>query len=133
MKSHKAQAAILAVAAAVGCWVLYRWVPAEVNWYPGCLFAGLTGLYCPGCGTLRAIHALLHGNLAGAFGYNPLFTAALPVMAVAAVGRFIKLTRSGRIGEYRWASRVAFPMLGVVTVFAVLRNLPFEQLRWMAP
>lgn len=133
MNALRVGAPLLALAVAGGCWVLYRWPPTPQSWYPGCLFAGLTGLDCPGCGTLRAMHALLHGDLAAAFGYNLLMTAALPVVALAAAWRLFNLFRTGRIGGHGWASRVAVPMLGVTVVFTLLRNLPIEQLRWMAP
>ena len=45
------------------------------NFFPKCVFRVLTGWKCPGCGTQRALHAMLHGDLAGMFHYN----AALPV------------------------------------------------------
>ena len=39
----------------------------------------LTGLYCPACGTGRACKALINGDFAEAFMYNPfLFLIVLP-------------------------------------------------------
>ena len=32
-----------------------------------CLFHSYTGLYCPGCGSGRAVHALFEGRIAGEF------------------------------------------------------------------
>jgi hypothetical protein len=46
--------------------------------FPPCPFRWLTGYLCPGCGGLRATHALLHGEVAAAFALNPLYVAALP-------------------------------------------------------
>lgn len=40
-------------------------------------FKLLTGYDCPGCGSQRALHALLHGDI-NAFAYNPLFIIAIP-------------------------------------------------------
>ena len=37
-----------------------------------CPFYRLTGLYCPGCGSGRAIYALLHGHPAASFRCQPL-------------------------------------------------------------
>lgn len=38
-----------------------------------CPLYALTGLPCPGCGMTRAWIAALHLDLAGAFGYHPMF------------------------------------------------------------
>ncbi|PYV86056.1 MAG: hypothetical protein DMG90_22080 [Acidobacteria bacterium] len=34
--------------------------PASSGIFPPCPFLWLTGFYCPGCGSLRALHQLLH-------------------------------------------------------------------------
>ena len=51
--------------------VLYCYNPSTSSFYPLCLFHSVTGLHCAGCGGLRAAHALLHGNVAESFAYNP--------------------------------------------------------------
>jgi hypothetical protein len=49
------------------------------QFYPVCIFYKATGLYCPGCGTLRALEALILGDFRSAFLYNPfLFIAVIP-------------------------------------------------------
>ena len=60
--------AVLALASAGGLTVVYFFDPRNPGPYPICPFFGLTGCYCPGCGTLRALHQLLHGNPVAAFG-----------------------------------------------------------------
>src|SRR5690242_14513344 len=62
--------------------VLYLFDPRFYSFYPTCLFHRTTGLLCPGCGSLRAVHELLHGHLRAAFHYNPLLVAGLPFLAV---------------------------------------------------
>lgn len=48
-----------------------------------CPFFDLTGLYCPGCGSGRAVAAALRGELWQAFRWNPmLFLLGIPSMAV---------------------------------------------------
>lgn len=39
----------------------------------------MTGLQCPGCGSQRAIHALLHGQLTEAWHYNAALFFAVPL------------------------------------------------------
>ena len=55
--------------------------PNQHGHYPTCPYLLLTGLYCPGCGTLRMIHALAHGHFGEAFGRNMLAFFLLPLLA----------------------------------------------------
>ena len=56
-------------------------IPGIRGIFPACPFLSLTGCYCPGCGTLRALHTLLRGDVAGAIGYNVLTVLSLPFIA----------------------------------------------------
>lgn len=107
-----------------GAAVLYRWNPATAGFYPICPFFALTGWYCPGCGSLRALHQLLHGNLGAAFDLNPLLVMALPLVVCEIAARLL-----GRPG-LRTLSSASMPALWVRAVgitlvaFGVLRNIP---------
>ncbi len=57
--------------------------PATTWWFPSCPFYALTGLLCPLCGSLRALHALLTGAPLTAFAFNPLLIAGLAAWLVA--------------------------------------------------
>ena len=46
--------------------------PNQAGNYPTCPWLALTGTFCPGCGTLRATHALSEGHLVEALQRNPL-------------------------------------------------------------
>src|SRR5688572_8141258 len=75
---------LLAAAAIVGAallFALYRYDPSTVAFYPPCVFRALTGLLCPGCGATRAMHHLLHGDVAGAFRLNAMLLILGPVLA----------------------------------------------------
>ncbi|MDE6337608.1 MAG: DUF2752 domain-containing protein, partial [Muribaculaceae bacterium] len=56
----------------------YLFDPMESRFMPQCLFHRLTGFQCMGCGSQRMIHALLHGDIAGAFAANAFGLVLLP-------------------------------------------------------
>jgi hypothetical protein len=113
---------------------VYFWFDPSRYPFPRCLFNLLTGLYCPGCGSQRATHALLHGEVAQAAGFNLLAVLLLPVLAVGAVDGIW----AGLTGVPRRAALLYRPWLGWLTVgstlaFAVLRNMPGALGMWLAP
>ena len=52
--------------------VSFIWRPPDTPVFNLCLFRGLTGQPCPGCGMTRALCALSHGELWRALRFNPL-------------------------------------------------------------
>ncbi len=58
--------------------LLYFIDPTRSSVFPPCPFHQATGFYCPGCGSTRAIHHLLRGDLPGALSKNPLVVVAIP-------------------------------------------------------
>ena len=66
--------------------VYFTFDPSHSAWFPKCPFLVLTGYKCPGCGSQRAVHALLTGNLATAWHYNALLVVALPFIALLLAG-----------------------------------------------
>jgi hypothetical protein len=62
-----------------GAALLLRFSPTEYDLYPQCPIHQYFGILCPGCGTTRALAALLHGHLMEALHFNPLTTLLLPI------------------------------------------------------
>ena len=60
----------------IGAVLFYVFVPSE--YWPRCWWLLLTGTKCPGCGTQRAIAALLSGDIYGAASYNPILVVGIP-------------------------------------------------------
>ena len=113
--------------------VLYTFDPRNPGTYPICPFLGLTGYHCPGCGTLRALHQLLHGNVMAALGYNPLTVLSLPFIIYSfTVGelRVFRIAAPPRVfipHQFIWALFVG------IVAFWLLRNVPVEPLTVLAP
>ena len=68
--------------------------PNQAGHYPTCPFLALTGYYCPGCGSLRAVHALAHGDIGAAVGLNVLTVVGIVVVAVL-WGRWVRRSWPG--------------------------------------
>ena len=120
----------MAVTAVAGLVVIAAVDPNEPGHYPVCPFLAVSGLYCPGCGTLRALHALTHGDLAAGFARNPMTMLAVPFLLyvwAAWVGREVRGTVRTTMAPAWWLWALA----GGVTVFWVLRNVP--GFGWLAP
>lgn len=104
--------------------------PNAPGHYPPCPWLFLTGTYCPGCGTLRAVHALAHGDVATALARNPIAVIA----SVWLAGWFLVWTHRQWTGRQRTTMApawVLYTLLGVVLAYWVLRNVPGWT--WLSP
>ncbi|MCW2856042.1 MAG: hypothetical protein JWR52_1657 [Marmoricola sp.] len=105
--------------------------PYEGGHYPTCPLLALTGLYCPFCGGLRAVHDLTRFDVTGALARNPLFVVSLPLI----VWIWFRWALPAFTG--RPARRLPLPAWwgwgvgAVLLVYAVLRNLPGWT--WLSP
>jgi hypothetical protein len=119
-------AIVAALAACVAA--LYIFDPARGGFYPRCVFHMATGLDCPGCGGLRAVHQLLHGNIGAAFAFNPLFVSLLPIAILAAGWTAIRRLQKRPPKRLMRNPRFAWGLAILVIAFGVLRNLPWRSL-----
>lgn len=120
---------VLAAAAAVTTLVAVV-DPHEPGHYPTCPFLAVTGYYCPGCGSLRALHDLAHGDVAGALARNPLMVLAAGGLLVAFVLWARRLWR-GLPRTWVAPPRLLYALLTLVLAFWVLRNVPGWT--WLSP
>lgn len=117
---------------AAGIWALRTFDPNVAgNPFLPCIFHSLTGLYCPGCGATRALHALVHFDLLRALSMNALLIVGAPIGGLLALRALHKLPA----WTDAWLRPIANPWLwaGLVTLFGVLRNLPWLPFSWLAP
>ena len=90
-----------------------------------CMFYRCTGLYCPGCGSGRAVRALLLGRPIEAVSYNIL----LPVLGIPClfvlVHEYLRIVFPGlKLRPVAVSQRTAGVLAAVILIFWVLRNLP---------
>ena len=110
------------LAAAAGI-VLFWFDPRQYHFYPICFFHQTTGLLCPGCGALRALHQLLHGHLATAFRFNPMLVVALPALFWLGA-RYCRRKAANQPAAVALRPLWLWLTLTAVLVVSVLRNLP---------
>ena len=129
---HAGLLAMLA-AVAVAAVVLRLFDPATAGVFPPCPLLALTGWYCPGCGSLRAFHQLLQGNLGNALAMNPLAVLTLPFLAYGMASYAAFVVRG------RYFPRIILPALGIralglaLVAFGIARNLPMHPFTLLAP
>lgn len=106
--------------------------PHEPGSWGFCPFLAVTGYYCPGCGGLRAVHDVLHGDLLGGLQSN--------LMGLLLCGLLAGIWGAWFVGQWRgrpvaWdrvvPSWAAYGFLALFAVFSVFRNTPWGS--WLAP
>ncbi len=98
--------------------------PNQPGRYPTCPFLALTGHWCPGCGTLRALHALTEGDLAAAAGLNVLVVAGLPVLALI-WSLWLWRSWTGAPRARPAPPALIWTLAAGALLFGLVRNLPF--------
>lgn len=101
------------------------WDPAHHAFFPPCPFRTATGWRCPGCGSQRALHALLNGAWTRAWHLHPLLLLSLPYLLLGALADRVKPAPYWLL---RWRRRLygrqaIYVVLAVVLLYTVLRNL----------
>lgn len=116
----------VAAAAAMACAVVWWADPTTAGGpIPVCPTKLLLGIDCPGCGSLRMLYSVLHGDLPAAAKFNALALAALVLLVWAYAAWLYGRVAGRRIWSWqrhRWAAPLT---LLVVSVWSVVRNLPF--------
>ncbi len=143
----------ISIISAIVCGIalLYFFVDARYSgFFPRCPFFTLTGLYCPGCGSQRAVSSLLHGDIIKAFHYNVMLAASLPLVLYSAFRTTIYWIIKD-LGEKRNMIWVRFftlnsipqkifyspvfvkAVLVIIVLFWILRNIPVYPFTVLAP
>lgn len=116
---------VVPLSLAAALFILYHFNPAHFGFYPRCTFYQTTGLLCPGCGSLRAIHQLLHGQINDAFRLNAMLVLALPLLAFVA-GRALYRKMRNQSAGFIVPPAALWAGLVVLVAFGILRNVPLH-------
>ncbi len=126
-----AGAAIAVGAAAVAGAAYFN--PVTAGFFPQCPLNQMTGLHCPGCGLTRGFHALFHGDIFGALGYNALIPFYIFLFGFVAVTLVSIVFRGRPLPVKLFHPKLIYGFLIVSLVFGVVRNFPFYPFTILAP
>jgi hypothetical protein len=103
--------------------ILFRFPPDRYAFYPHCPIYTYLHLQCPGCGSTRALAALLHGHLREALQDNAFTTFLMPMALLLLAWQYLKRERNQAFQLH--LPQPAIGTLAVLTaVFTIARNLP---------
>ena len=121
---------LFSVVIAVGA-VFFLFNPSTTAFYPKCLFHEMTGLYCPGCGSTRALYCLMHGEFREALCDNALVVLVLPLLGAILLARAFRRRPPivVRQSQLRWLGL----LLAMIVVFGVARNIPRRPFSLLVP
>jgi hypothetical protein len=131
--THRITAAAMVALAACAAAVLYLGDPTHPGLFPPCPLHFLTGIYCPGCGSTRALHELLHGHLRAAAGFNFAMLLALPFVLYSGASYVFFAFRGRRLPTFHLTGRAIYALGALLVAFAILRNIPHAPFTLLAP
>nr|WP_229684074.1 DUF2752 domain-containing protein [Nocardia camponoti] len=99
--------------------------------YGICPVYGLFGLYCPGCGGMRAMHNLTNGHLIDSLHSNILAIPLTVAFAVWVTDWFLRARHGQKWRLPRLHPAVVWGFFALLTVYTVLRNTPWGT--WITP
>jgi hypothetical protein len=91
---------------------------------PACLLFVTTGFACSGCGLTRGFHALLHGDISAALGYNALLPLFILVFGFFYVSLFLVAVRGYAFPRWTLSLPAVYGFLGLLLLFGIIRNIP---------
>ena len=107
--------------------------PGALSIFPKCPFYSLTGLYCPGCGSQRAIHQFLHGHLLEGLKHNFLIVILATVLIYDGTIFLLNHFTKKPINNLLHQSIITKLILIIILSFWVLRNINFFPFTILAP
>lgn len=107
--------------------------PVKNSLFPRCVFNSVTGYYCPGCGSQRAIHSLLHLNFAGVVENNFLFLPAFLAILYHYLRPILNRSFRWKLPNILYHKQTPWIIFGIIILFWILRNIPAYPFSTLAP
>ncbi|OHD14205.1 MAG: hypothetical protein A2Y41_05470 [Spirochaetes bacterium GWB1_36_13] len=114
-------------------YLLRNQTPGRSVFYPPCPFYHFTRLYCPGCGTGRALHSLANLEILKAFSFNILTVLLTPFLLFSFFRFLYYYFRNTQKPEIHFSGKAVWIFFVIVILFWILRNISFWPFTLLAP
>ncbi|MBJ2175593.1 DUF2752 domain-containing protein [Aureibaculum sp. A20] len=98
-----------------------------------CPLYNTTGIYCPGCGSQRAFHSLIHGDFLEALRNNIMLLLGIIALiyhyGIQLSNHFFKTSAKSIFNN----KKIQFLVLGLFILFWILRNINVDPFSLLAP
>lgn len=117
---------VVAAAAGLACAAIWIGDPTTPGGpLPMCPTKALLHIDCPGCGSMRMLYSLMHGDVVAAVHYNALGLVAVALLAWASLAWTYGRISGRRVRSWQHHRWTPAATLTLVSVWFVVRNLPF--------
>ena len=113
--------------------VYFTYNPSQYSIFPKCPFYSFTNLYCPGCGSQRAIHQILNGNIVSGLNHNILIILLALVLSCDGTIIIINKVLNKKFKNILHKPVTTYSILILVIIFWVLRNIDLYPFSILAP
>lgn len=111
----------------------YNYNPGVYKFFPECPFHKYSRFDCPGCGSQRAVHALLHGEILLALNYNLLLVLSLPFLLIHFLLKVAAYwTKKDLAWSFWYKPTTPIIICVIVVVFWIARNIPVAPFTYLA-
>ncbi len=109
---------------AAGATYLWIFEPGRTGFFPACPFRLLTGFACPGCGSTRGMHALIHGDVLTAFQVQSVPRPGIAVSDLRAVAPYERSDSRSSNQPKPAKRKIIWVLFVVILGFWIFRNTP---------
>lgn len=100
--------------------VYFKIDPSTNIFFPKCPVVLLTGFPCAGCGSQRAIHALMHLDLAAAVKYNFLVVLFIPFILLLIFSSMFR-EKLPKLYLFTHHKYVAYASVSIIVIWWIMR------------
>ena len=123
---HYGKTIALVIVAAALAGLYYFFDPSKERFFIACPLKTLTGYECAGCGSQRALHALLHFEWIKALRLNALFVLMLFLVGIYGLIRsFADKQYLRKMNGIIFDKKTIIIFLIIILIFSVLKNTLF--------
>jgi hypothetical protein len=113
---------LVSLAAVAGVLLLKFFPYTRYHFYPVCPWYALTHTYCPGCGTLRGIDHMLHGDIFGLFKSNKIGMLFMPILLWEYIQIGVQGIAGYRLPELTLSKIELYILVVLIIAYWVTRN-----------